>query len=219
MAKKKPEAAAPAISTIPLPDQETPLVIDLPDGQKLVVGNIAQGTVIEVATWRGTGRPDSRTSRLMLGVSSNATAENSSPSQTPPAESENGKVNPFSKFLSSLIAKTPQRKRERAVAEIDKMLEENEVSVDQLREKKVASRVAEALDDSDDIQSWLDELMNGSSSDFARDAATSASAPKVKRISTSKGRKGTPKKSAVSRSSSTRSRKSSQSRSKSSKKR
>lgn len=49
------------------PDQ--PLVIDLPDGQKLVVGNMVAGSVIEVATWRGTGRPDSRTSRLMLGMS------------------------------------------------------------------------------------------------------------------------------------------------------
>jgi hypothetical protein len=57
-----PEAASPIT-----PDQ--PLVIDLPDGQKLVVGNMVAGSVIEVATWRGTGRPDSRTSRLMLGMS------------------------------------------------------------------------------------------------------------------------------------------------------
>ncbi|MEY2823085.1 MAG: hypothetical protein RLZZ485_721, partial [Actinomycetota bacterium] len=77
MAKKKIEAQEPAISTIPLPSQDSPLVIDLPDGQKLVVGNIAQGTVIEVATWRGTGRPDSRTNRLMLGVSSTEQAEQS----------------------------------------------------------------------------------------------------------------------------------------------
>jgi len=48
---------------------QAPLVIDLPDGQKLVVGNLDPGTVIEIATWRGTGRPDSRTNRLMLGVS------------------------------------------------------------------------------------------------------------------------------------------------------
>jgi len=46
-----------------------PLVIDLPDGQKLVVGELKPGLVIEVATWRGTGRPDSRTNRIMLGVS------------------------------------------------------------------------------------------------------------------------------------------------------
>jgi hypothetical protein len=48
---------------------QAPLVIDLPDGQKLVVGVLEPGTVIEIATWRGTGRPDSRTNRLMLGVS------------------------------------------------------------------------------------------------------------------------------------------------------
>jgi len=61
-APEKSEAASPVT-----PDQ--PLVIDLPDGQKLVVGSMVAGSVIEVATWRGTGRPDSRTSRLMLGMS------------------------------------------------------------------------------------------------------------------------------------------------------
>ncbi len=61
------------ISTKPLPlsdrEENPPLVVDLPDGQKLVVGDIKAGTVIEVATWRGTGRPDSRTHRFMLGIS------------------------------------------------------------------------------------------------------------------------------------------------------
>jgi hypothetical protein len=51
--------------------ENPPLVLDLPEGQKLVVGNLDPGTVIEIATWRGTGRPDSRTNRLMLGVSTN----------------------------------------------------------------------------------------------------------------------------------------------------
>jgi len=36
----------------------------------LVIGKMGQGTVIEVATWRGVGRPDSRTSRMMFGMSS-----------------------------------------------------------------------------------------------------------------------------------------------------
>jgi hypothetical protein len=57
------------VSRLPMPPSDSPLVIDLPDGQKLVLGNMATGNVIEVATWRGTGRPDSRTSRLMLGMS------------------------------------------------------------------------------------------------------------------------------------------------------
>jgi hypothetical protein len=65
------ELSSSDISTLPLAtiDTQAPLVIDLPDGQKLVVGNLDPGVVIEVATWRGTGRPDSRTNRLMLGVS------------------------------------------------------------------------------------------------------------------------------------------------------
>jgi len=70
MAKKNPTPQAPAkVSQLPLPISDSPLVIDLPDGQKLVIGKMAEGSVIEVATWRGTGRPDSRTSRLMLGMS------------------------------------------------------------------------------------------------------------------------------------------------------
>lgn len=59
-----------AASELPLAirEEQPPLVVDLPEGQKLVVGKIEEGTVIEVASWRGTGRPDSRTSRLMLGL-------------------------------------------------------------------------------------------------------------------------------------------------------
>lgn len=74
MVKKKSAPSEPVVSNLPLPISETPLVIDLPDGQKLVIGKLAHGSVIEVATWRGTGRPDSRTNRLMLGMSSAADA-------------------------------------------------------------------------------------------------------------------------------------------------
>lgn len=67
--KSQPEQIEPKVLRLPSASSDSPLVIDLPDGQKLVVGNLPNGTVIEVATWRGTGRPDSRTNRMMLGVS------------------------------------------------------------------------------------------------------------------------------------------------------
>lgn len=76
MASKKQEPVAPVVTSLPLPSSDSVLVIDLPDGQKLLVGKMEHGTVIEVATWRGTGRPDSRTNRLMLGMS-NAEEESS----------------------------------------------------------------------------------------------------------------------------------------------
>jgi hypothetical protein len=54
---------------------DVPFVLDLPDGQKLLVGEMAPGTVIEVASWRGTDRPDNRTLRLLLGVSQEDTPD------------------------------------------------------------------------------------------------------------------------------------------------
>lgn len=55
---------------------KAPLVIDLPDGQKLLVGELPAGSVVEIATWRGTGRPDSRTTRLLLGVTNDEQPDN-----------------------------------------------------------------------------------------------------------------------------------------------
>lgn len=69
MAKKTSPVQGPVVTSLPLPASDSALVIDLPDGQKLLVGKMPNGSVIEVATWRGTGRPDSRTNRLMLGMS------------------------------------------------------------------------------------------------------------------------------------------------------
>ena len=82
MAKKKQESNQPVISNIPIPASDNPMVIDLPDGQKIVLGKLSPGSVIEVATWRGTGRPDSRTNRFMLGVSDSSTPAAPAPSAT-----------------------------------------------------------------------------------------------------------------------------------------
>ena len=86
LANHENEKSAPKVSKLPLPISDSPLVIDLPDGQKIVVGKMTQGSVIEVATWRGVGRPDSRTSRLMLGVGQgNVNEDSQSDSQPAPA--------------------------------------------------------------------------------------------------------------------------------------
>ena len=104
MVKKKIEPTpAPVITSLPMASADSPLVIDLPDGQKLVVGTMAAGTVIEVATWRGTGRPDSRTSRLMLGMSTNdAPSQNSSTNDSPAQESSHKQL-PKNKYLAIVM--------------------------------------------------------------------------------------------------------------------
>jgi len=179
MAKKKQEVTPPAISTIPLADQDSPLVIDLPDGQKLVVGNIAHGTVIEVATWRGTGRPDSRTSRLMLGVSSTNSVDNSSATTTESDEVQTKKQNPIQKFIASMLAATPKSKRNKEVEAIDELLSESAPTSAAPSEKK-SSRVSQALDDDHDIQAWLDQLMSGSDIESLGDATPAPSSARIK---------------------------------------
>jgi hypothetical protein len=100
MAKKKPEPQAPAkVSQLPLPISDSPLVIDLPDGQKLVIGKMAEGSVIEVATWRGTGRPDSRTSRLMLGMSPGNLSDDAKETTGYAAGQREKKPEGFAKYL------------------------------------------------------------------------------------------------------------------------
>jgi hypothetical protein len=110
MAKKEEVKNEPIVSNLPMPISDNPLVIDLPDGQKLVVGKMESGSVIEVATWRGTGRPDSRTSRLMLGMSTgqadSATPAAKSPTSSQPSnEVNNDSVQQAAKKLSFNIPK------------------------------------------------------------------------------------------------------------------
>ena len=88
--------------------ENPPLVVDLPEGQKLVVGNLDPGTVIEVATWRGTGRPDSRTNRLMLGVSTNEDEDMPRSRSLPPVESVRQMPAPAEQF-SQPAAQQPER--------------------------------------------------------------------------------------------------------------
>ena len=100
MAKKNPAPQAPAkVSQLPLPISDSPLVIDLPDGQKLVIGKMAEGSVIEVATWRGTGRPDSRTSRLMLGMSPGNLSDDASETTGYAGGQKEKKPEGFAKYL------------------------------------------------------------------------------------------------------------------------
>jgi len=115
------------MSTSELPlmrgDDQPPIVIDLPEGQKLVVGSIANGTVIEIATWRGTGRPDSRTNRIMIGMSQSETKatiidngpksiENqvASPTQADDESIEESNKAVSNKKIASVVTKDPTKR-------------------------------------------------------------------------------------------------------------
>ena len=178
MAKKKSVSNAPVVTNLPLPISETPLVIDLPDGQKLVIGKMSQGSVIEVATWRGTGRPDSRTSRLMLGMSNAVAASQTEASQTvstpaPAKVFSNNKINvralmsriniaPVINALKALKSKAPKRLE---------ILKKNE---------------PEEFTTSVDVDEWLAKITSKTDAKRARTAKAPTKAPVKKAAKTRK---------------------------------
>jgi hypothetical protein len=130
---------------------DSPLVIDLPDGQKLVVGNLAAGSVIEVATWRGTGRPDSRTSRLMLGMSS---------AQEKPADAAPSEAKKDASFVAKLLGvlRTLTGKAAALLASAKKSRGEKKSSAPLIETVTPAARTAEA----GEVDDWLNSILEKS---------------------------------------------------------
>lgn len=208
----------PKVTQLPIPVSETPLVIDLPDGQKLVIGKIAVGSVIEVATWRGTGRPDSRTSRLMLGMASGAVNTNSpEPDALATDESasavgkNSGKIDLVVKFvqritrtLANLLRKVPWSKIWSLVIQVknsalqkikSKTNGKTAGSKPVESNKEFSTKDSDKLSDtpsSDDIEEWLNSVVAKSkkASERTRLKASQAAKPTKSTKSNSKSTKG-----------------------------
>jgi hypothetical protein len=179
MARKNEENPAPVVTSLPLPSSDSVLVIDLPDGQKLLVGKMNHGTVIEVATWRGTGRPDSRTNRLMLGMSS--------------SESE-AQVNSQNVEEDMVVDKRSVKYWIWLAAQIVKKVKDLSITaslkIKALISKKSimpkSSKPVESIED--DVQAWLDNIKSSQ----PKKSALALKGP-AKSQSTSKSTTSTPK--------------------------
>ena len=149
MARKNEENSAPVVTSLPLPSSDSVLVIDLPDGQKLLVGKMNHGTVIEVATWRGTGRPDSRTNRLMLGMSSS-----DSEAQVNSQDSEEDMVvdKRSIKYWIWLAAQIIRKAKDLVVTSLLKV----KALISKKSNKSNISKPVESIED--DVQAWLDNI-------------------------------------------------------------
>ena len=153
MARKDDAPVAPVVTSLPLPSSDSVLVIDLPDGQKLLVGKMSHGTVIEVATWRGTGRPDSRTNRLMLGMSSSE----SDPTVNSTEAEEDLVIDKRSiRYWIWLVIQIS--KKIRAVASV------NFTKVKGLftKNSSEADQAVASVNVEDDVQAWLDNIKSKS---------------------------------------------------------
>ena len=180
LAASESEKSSPKVSKLPLPISDSPLVIDLPDGQKIVVGKMTLGSVIEVATWRGVGRPDSRTSRLMLGMGSGNVNEDSDSGETSQSQGERkapSKPKGFAGFLftiqhfvknfsrinwagtvktllSSMSAKKKKRVVKPPVSNSETSVQSKSASPAEIKPAVTVSRVSEDAD----IEEWLNKI-------------------------------------------------------------
>jgi hypothetical protein len=149
MARKSEAPATPVVTSLPLPSSDSVLVIDLPDGQKLLVGKMSHGTVIEVATWRGTGRPDSRTNRLMLGMSSNETEPTVNSNEAQDDLVVDKRSIRYWIWFALQISKSVKASAATAISKVKDLLG---------KKKKVADSASTKYAIEDDVQAWLDNL-------------------------------------------------------------
>jgi hypothetical protein len=189
MAKKQEDTSAPKVTSLPLPISDTPLVIDLPDGQKIVIGKMQPGSVIEVATWRGTGRPDSRTNRLMMGMNN---GESANPATDVEKKTEATNVNQSADLKSKaiFIAKQLGTKAQNLISQVSLQLKNRKPIAAKIQPASQES--ASDLASASEVDEWLQKVLERSEKRTAKALEQKASAPKkpVKAV-----KKSAPKKS------------------------
>jgi hypothetical protein len=174
MAKKQEETTAPKVTSLPLPISETPLVIDLPDGQKIVIGKLQPGSVIEVATWRGTGRPDSRTNRLMMGMNNGETSAAQPDSEQTSSTSQSTQASDW-KTKATFAAKNLVNKTQAFVSQsLSKLKKEKSVTA-QIQPANQES--ASALASASEVDEWLKKVLEQSEKKTAKALEKKATTP------------------------------------------
>jgi hypothetical protein len=175
MAKKQEETTAPKVTSLPLPISDTPLVIDLPDGQKIVIGKLQPGSVIEVATWRGTGRPDSRTNRLMMGMNNGeASAAQPNSEQTAGTSQSTQASDLKSKALNT--RKKLANQTQTFVSQLSSQLKKRKPAAAKIQPASQES--ASDLASASEVDEWLQKVLERSEKRTAKAREQKAAAPK-----------------------------------------
>ena len=167
MGKDVNKKSVPTVTSLPLPSSDSLLVIDLPDGQKLLVGKMESGSVIEVATWRGTGRPDSRTNRLMLGMSN---GDNPVTGEETPEESSNN----LGKFSFQFYLQKIKSIFEQVKPQLQKLISD----IKSLRWKKSEGEVSKNSDSDFDVEEWLKKIKHSANVKSEKDQFKSSDSKK-----------------------------------------
>ena len=189
MAKKQEVTSAPKVTSLPLPISDTPLVIDLPDGQKIVIGKLQPGSVIEVATWRGTGRPDSRTNRLMMGMNNGEPSTTQSDAGQTVEKTQVAQAGDWKSQALNTAKKLADQSKTFVIEFVSKIKKEkSKVTKVQAANEESSSALASASE----VDEWLKKVLERSEKKTAKALEKKATTPKK---ATKTVKKAAPKKS------------------------
>jgi len=84
----------------PAPLEGYAATVELPEGHHVTIGELTPGTIVEVATWNGTGKPDESTKRFLISADGNGLTRRTGGEQAqvennPPAEITNQRPEPM----------------------------------------------------------------------------------------------------------------------------
>jgi hypothetical protein len=195
MAKKQEETTAPKVTSLPLPISDTPLVIDLPDGQKIVIGKLQPGSVIEVATWRGTGRPDSRTNRLMMGMNNGETSAAQPNSEQTASTSQSTQASDWKSQALNTAKKLANQTQTLVSQSLSKLKKDESVTT---KVQPATEENASSLASASEVDEWLQKVLERSEKKTAKALEKKATTPKkavAPKKATKTVKKSAPKKS------------------------
>jgi hypothetical protein len=118
----------------PMPkDQASEIEITLPEGQKLTIRSLEPGSVVEVASWRGAGKPDDSAIRMLFGAAGNEPETNPIKEVTPNPTRERGRSRPDTPITESVSDETAEQFITRHQKKVERIMIEKRNSRKALR--------------------------------------------------------------------------------------
>jgi hypothetical protein len=120
-------------------DKASEIEITLPEGQKLTIRSLEPGSVVEVASWRGAGKPDDTAIRMLFGAAGNEPESNPIEDETSNPTRERVRSRRDTPITESLSDETAEQIITRQQKKLERIMTEKRNSRKVLRRTVVAT--------------------------------------------------------------------------------
>jgi hypothetical protein len=114
-------------------DKASEIEITLPEGQKLTIRSLEPGSVVEVASWRGAGKPDDSAIRMLFGAAGNEPETNPIDEETPSTTRERVRSRRDAPITESVSDETAEQIITRQQKKLERIMTEKRNSRKALR--------------------------------------------------------------------------------------